>query len=307
MLLLSKIAGATGVSEDYLRKLARTASRRYKKFEIDKKRGGGKRTVYQPSAALKYLQRWIIRHVTCDLPIHEAATAYSEKSSILQNAQAHVKNNFLIRLDFHNFFPSISRSDLTEFFQIHRDRLNFVETDEDVEFIIAIVTRNGRLTIGSPSSPSLSNQIMYNFDTLLWNWCITRKIIYTRYADDIYLSTNRPDLLRKAHQHVKIILQSLDFPKLTLNEEKTLETSRKHRRLVTGISLTSDQKISLGREKKRKLRALVHKFENDDLDANQTKYLSGFLAFAKSIEPEFVKRLENKYPNSLLKLAGQRS
>lgn len=133
------------------------------------------------------------------------------------------------------------------------------------------------------------------------------QINYTRYADDIYLSTNRPNLLRKAHQQVTIILRSLDFPTLSLNEEKTVETSRKHRRLVTGLSLTSDQKISLGREKKRKLRALVHKLGNDALDADQTEYLSGFLAFAKSIEPEFIKRLENKYPNSLLKLVGQRS
>jgi len=68
---------------------------------------------------------------------------------------------------------------------------------------------------------------------------------FTRYADDLYLSTRTPDVLRVVREKVVELLNSIDYPRLRLNDGKTVHTSRKKKRLVTGLSLASDGKVSL--------------------------------------------------------------
>src|SRR5258708_3994136 len=44
------------------------------------------------------------------------------------------------------------------------------------------------LSIGAPSSPTLSNLMLYRLDTRLVRAATTANVIYTRYADDITVS-----------------------------------------------------------------------------------------------------------------------
>ena len=76
--------------------------------------------------------------------------------------------------------------------------------------------------------------------------------------------------------------------------------SRKHKRFVTGVVLTNDGKISIGRGKKRELRAAVHRFISNELPTNQALKLHGYLAFVNDIEPEFLERLKKKYGEGFL-------
>ena len=96
-MLASVIASKTGVSVLYIEQLARSASHLYKTYSIDKRRGGKKRIIQQPSRALKFLQRWIVDHVIQDIPTHSAAAAYVKGSSVRLNAERHVANNYLLR------------------------------------------------------------------------------------------------------------------------------------------------------------------------------------------------------------------
>jgi RNA-directed DNA polymerase len=299
-MLVSIIANRTGVSTAYIEQLFRSADHLYKVYDIDKRHGSQKRRIEQPSRVLKFLQRWIVANVLQDIPIHAAAAAYVPGSSVRLHAEKHVANNYLLRLDVHTFFPSIKKDDIRQHLIKNRNQLHFVDGNADIDLLAAVVTRNGGLVIGAPSSPTLSNQIMFQFDELIDRWCRKSQVTYTRYADDLFFSTLTPDRLGLAHEKVIEILASLEYPKLHLNNDKTVYTSRKKKRLVTGVSLTSDGRISLGRQKKREIRSLIYRLQNGDLPSEQATYLAGYLAYARSLEPEFIASLARKYGSDTL-------
>ena len=269
-----------------------TAPRRYKLHEISKRNGRGKRLIAQPTSEIKTLQRWATENYLNKLPIHAAATAYRTGASIKQHACVHAKNKYLLKLDFENFFPSISASD----FVTHAKKFaNF--SDEDIRLLSLLLFRrdfNSKdliLSIGAPSSPYISNTVMYPFDLELSSYCAARKISYTRYADDIALSTNQPKALDAAYDFIKTLCQSMEHPKLYLNNKKTVFTSQKHSRQLTGLVLSNDGKASLGRHKKREIRAMAHHFSLGKLESAEVNRLRGLLAFSISIEPNFAKTI----------------
>src|SRR5687768_18266936 len=105
MSLIGHIAHELLLTPSFVGAVARSASHRYKTYEIDK-RGGGTRSIHHPSRELKALQRWLLKNVIADWPVHESATAYRPSSSIKANVSKHLKNKFLLKVDFENFFPS---------------------------------------------------------------------------------------------------------------------------------------------------------------------------------------------------------
>ena len=81
---------------------------------------------------------------------------------------------------------------------------------------------------------------------------------------------------------------------------KTKFSSKAHNRHVTGITINNDGKLSLGRERKKYIKHLVHQFQLKKLDKDKLHHLKGLLAFAKHIEPQFVKSLIQKYSIELI-------
>ena len=139
----------------------------------------------------------------------------------------------------------------------------------------------------------ISNVVMYEFDQTWASW--DHSVEYTRYADDLAFSTDVPDLLSTLLASLRQDLAVRASPRLRINENKTVFTSWKRRRRVTGLVLTSTGTVSLGREQKRYVRSLVHQFVGRELDGERLSYLKGFLAYALSVDPAFVKALGRKY------------
>ncbi len=54
-------------------------------------------------------------------------------------------------------------------------------------------------------------------------------------------------------EKVEQILKSISYPRLELNKKKTIFCSKSHRRMITGLILSNEGKVSLGREKNAKL------------------------------------------------------
>ena len=279
----------------FLLKLANTASHRYKEYTVPKKTGGT-RTIHHPARELKLVQNWLLRNVLIRLPIHPAATAYCKGSSIRRNAEMHAANNYLLRVDFQDFFPSLTGADVVSLLRANQQRLNEINvTDQDIDFIKQIVCRYDRLTIGAPTSPQLSNALMFEFDRVWWQRAQALEATYTRYADDLYFSTNRPNVLEGILDSLRQYLNSSGGPILRINDRKTAFSSRKRRRLAAGLVLTSDRKISIGRHKKRLLKSLVNKLKHNELQPEQLAHLRGWIAYLRSVEPVFVLALQRKY------------
>lgn len=283
-------------------KIVQTAPRRYKEYDIPKKHKAGKRRIAHPSAELKLLQRWIIANYLDALPVHPAAMAYEPNTSIQKNAAAHAKHNYLMKLDFQDFFPSIKPKDLIELLDRHKIKL--INPDKimlsQLLFWKPKKSTQLQLSIGAPSSPKVSNLVLYHFDEIISQYCISNKITYTRFADDMTFSTNIPLILEKCLKFVRKTLKEIKSPRLKLHEDKIVFSSKKYNRRVTGLVLTNEGKVSLGHEKKREIRAAIHHFMHGKLSAPDAQKLRGTLGYAHAVEPAFIKRMCKKYGNSVI-------
>lgn len=290
-MLINYLSESLVLTTDFINEIADTADERYNKFSVPKK-NGGTRVVYQPQKELKVLQRALHDYFLKRIPVHPACCAYQEGSSIKKNAERHAKNNFLLRLDFVDFFKSITSNDVLHF--LMENKLHCDWSENDSQLLLKLVCFKGRLTMGSVTSPLLSNLICKNLDLCISELALSKGITYSRYADDIYLSTNNENILFEIPKKVISILRTIEYPKnLILNSAKTTHSSRKRKMTITGLVITNNRTVSIGRKKKREIRSLVHKW--DELTVEKKKYLQGYLSYCTGIEPAFINSLCEKF------------
>lgn len=283
---------------DYVRLIARSASHRYKRYTITTPKGS-QRTIYHPAKELKALQYWLDHRILRQLPVHKAACAYKKGASIKKTAKVHLKNNFLLRMDFEKFFESLSSNDLKTKIPLGTKIEDLVIIHEDSEFMCNVLFRYGQMTIGAPSSPTLSNILMYDFDERVVSHCKRNKILYTRYVDDMFFSCAEADKLSSIEKYISNLTKRIPCPaNLKINRKKTRHSSRKGKRYITGLILTCNNEISIGRAKKREIKALVHKYLQGNYKVDELhdkRVLQGLLAYVKDVEPQFLNNLMTKY------------
>ena len=294
--LLEALSGETGIRALDLRRIMSGAPLRYKHYTIPK-RGRGVRRIAQPAREVKLLQRALVKVLLTSLPVHRCATAYRVGLSIRDNANAHAGDGPILKLDLRNFFPSLKASDwvaycnktkcLTNTEEIHLTSCLLFHRRPGIRFL--------RLAIGAPSSPMLSNILMYDIDTRIFEAVAGNFVTYTRYADDMTFSAPRTGFLTGVMSKVAKIIRETRTPSLDINGDKTTFVTTKYHRTVTGLTLTNDGKVTIGREKKRKISAEVHYALNDKLNPADLQILAGMLAYVKAVEPTFLEWLQNKY------------
>lgn len=275
----------------------------YRVYTIPKK-NGGRRTIAHPSKILKIIQRGLVEFLTDKLPIHKAAFAYRKGISIKDNAFQHVNNSFFLRMDLADFFNSID----VNLFDKQLEKNKIMLTPWDHTFIRRcafwspkkINSGNLILSVGAPSSPLVSNFIMNSFDKMVVSVCEPLNVKYTRYADDLFFSTNQRGVLFEIPSMIKYIL-SIEFDeKIVTNDIKTNYSSKAHNRHITGITIANDQTLSIGRERKRLISSMIHKHSLGVFSEKELAKLQGLLSFALHIEPLFVERMNEKYSCSLI-------
>jgi RNA-directed DNA polymerase len=294
--------GATGLREEQLQRLIARSPYTYKTYLIPKK-SGGVRTIAQPAKETKFLQHWLISNIFVNLPIHECAAAYKPGASIKRNAFAHSRHSYLTKFDFEAFFGSIKKNDLVSHLSRHLSGMFLVGDIEKISRLSCIYPKDGTglcLSIGAPSSPVLSNSIMYEFDSRIHDWCLVRKITYTRYADDLTFSTDVKDICSEIDPFIREVINTLDYPILKVNEKKTIHLSKKNQRRVTGVIINNEGELSIGRDRKRIISSLIHRFSLGALAPKEIYNLQGLLGFSKDIEPVFVFRMKEKYGFDLI-------
>ena len=300
--LLIRISQDLDVPRELVERLIQRAPHTYKSYSVPKK-NGGKRFISQPAKETKYLQYWLIKNILNELPIHESATAYRQGASIRNNALVHSPNSYLAKFDFRNFFTSIKASDVKTHLANHQGH---VYSEEELNLIVRVVcmhvsSKTGlRLTIGSPSSPLLSNTIMYEFDEMISGWSKRSGFLYTRYADDLTFSTSEKNISHEIEKELTKTIKVIRYPRLRLNRSKTVLLSKKNNRRITGVTISNEGQLSLGRDRKRLIRSMIHRYKQGILESEKVYKLQGILAFAKDIEPKFIERMEAKYGKKLI-------
>ena len=125
--------------------------------------------------------------------------------------------------------------------------------------------------------------------------------VYTRYADDIFFSTDRKGVCSKFLEKVDQLFKKTSSPSLRINRSKTAYLSRKNQRRVTGLIICPDGKISIGRKKKRMISSLLFRYQKGVLEDKEIASLRGYISYVNDVEPAFINALALKYKGDVFR------
>ncbi len=302
-------------------------SRPYRTFAV-RKRSGGTRLISVPADDLLQVQRWINHNILSRCSCHSRAFAYQAGSSIADCASIHLGCRWLIKLDLVRFFESITERQVYRVFaglgyprlvsfELARlctrvDRVSRKRKEapkwQSSRWDTAIPDYShsvvGYLPQGAPTSPMLSNLVARGLDRALDSIADELRGEYSRYSDDMYFSFadgsfSKSDAARLVRR-VGIQAKRHGFD---LNQAKTAIAGPGHRRLVLGILVDRDR-LRLCRAFRRRLEwHYRHCLANPaahavckafDSVAGLKNHVNGLLAFARSVDPEYVASLEER-------------
>lgn len=268
------------VSSSQIRYFLSKKEKFYRTLEIPKK-SGGIREINAPKDEIKIVQRWILDNILYKLKVSDHAHGFVPERTMYTNAIAHVNKNYVLGIDLKDFFPSIKSKSVKRIFK------SVGYTSRIAKDFANICTYLDKLPQGAPTSPTLANLVSLNLDRAISKYCTQRNLEYTRYADDITISGSK-----RMSRHKNNIIKIIEKNGFNVNYEKVRVISKGSKQKVTGVIV--NDKISIGRQKKKTLRAIVHNIlvkgpvsQNKDNDPFFRERIFGYLAFAKAIEPEF--------------------
>lgn len=248
-----------------------TTGAKYKIFSIPK-RSGGTRLISAPSVALLHLQQQLAELLAKDFTPRASAHGFIQRRSISSNADRHVGQRWVLNIDLRDFFGTIT------FPRIYgRLQANPYNYSPDAARIVAhAACVSGALATGGALSPILSNILCDKLDAEMARFAKQFGCQYTRYADDITISTNRyrfpaeiayfaddesPTETTLGSQLTDIVTQN----GFVINASKTRLLGKGVRQEVTGLVV--NQKRNVPREYVRQVRCMLHAWERYGLAA----------------------------------------
>ncbi|WP_386686547.1 retron Ec67 family RNA-directed DNA polymerase/endonuclease [Lonepinella sp. MS14437] len=241
---------------------------KYQCFTIPKK-SGGDRIIQSPNSSLKEIQRKIadiLMHCISEIKKKNhnylrCNHAFECNKSIVSNAEIHRNKKFILNIDIKDFFDSIHYGRIKGFFVSD----SYFSLNENVARIIAkSATCNGFLPQGSPLSPVISSLIGNLIDVRFLKLAKKYRFSYSRYADDITLSSNEDlspsliywDELNNVWKITNVIDSLIKESGFKINHKKTRYNRYSSRQIVTGIVV--NRKRNVTSEYRRENRAMVH-------------------------------------------------
>jgi len=246
------------------------------------KRRGGNREISAPISYLKAVQRVLLDTLLAKVPLHPCATGFRPGYSIKENANPHVGKPVVVNVDISGFFQNTSLT-------IVRSAIGKSVPKQMSQsarlLLFDICTRQGGLPTGAPTSPAIANIGLIHFDNAISKACDRHGITYTRYADDLTFSGGDPG---KILPYVEEWLARFGY---ALDRKKTNFFRRGRRQVVTGLVV--NDKVSIPRAMRRKLRAAVHNFNAKGSEVihwhgkpMSKAELTGRIAFLNSIDTQ---------------------
>lgn len=289
---LASVERDLGFSAKTLYGLSNNLEKHYHNVLIPK-RDGSKRKLSVPDLILKSVQKSIADNILAQYPVSSYAKAYKIGSNVQRNAQPHVGKKKILKLDIEGFFDHILYSQVK----------NIVFCEEKfAEPIRVLLTMlcyyKESLPQGAPTSPAITNIIMYDFDEAVGAFCNEKKIAYTRYCDDMTFSGDFDE-----GEVIAFVKGELCKLGLFLKNRKTAVIPASKRQTVTGIVV--NEKLNITKDYKKKIRQEMHYIQKFGLDehikrckiADKQQYvlsLRGRIAFVLQTTPNDSEFLEYK-------------
>ena len=221
----------------------------YSKFSIPKK-SGATRTIHSPNPRLKNIQRTILRKLLAGLRSHEAAVGFEKGKSIVTGARQHVGKTLVLHFDIVDFFPNTNSQTVYQYFR----KIGWSRASANL--LTRIVTHQGALPQGAPTSPRLSNLVNFLMDQRLSTLAASVDGTYTRYADDITISFD--DDWFDLEAFISMVFAAIYQQGYQPHFGKKMKIRRRNKRQTVN-GLVVNEKVNLPRERRRWLRAVKHR------------------------------------------------
>jgi RNA-directed DNA polymerase len=325
---LRHIAYQTNADYHFLRAVVtRAQPEPYRTFRLRKRPAHSGEVRYRviavPDPTLLRVQSWITQRILAEVSPHSASVAYSKGNRLMDAARPHCGSRWLIKLDVRNFFESINEvavyrvfrslgyqplvalelsrictrmGNPTGYRQRNRWLLGRLRTSIDQYRQY----RMGHLPQGAPTSPMLANLAVRAFDAHVTKIAGDYGMIYTRYADDLSLSTVSENFDRaKCAKVIGEVYSAMGKAGLSPNITKTRIASPGARKIVLGL-LVDGAEPRLPRDFRATFRRHIYYLSKSPTGPAEHAEARGFASirgmknhvyglatFARQIEPVF--------------------
>ena len=263
------------------------------------------RKIYRTSDRLKKYLRFIDRVVFKELDVNSNVVhSYVRGRSALTAVKEHAGQTYFFLTDIKEFFQNITADDVRTVLTRNSEISPISDIGEYIDRIVEMVCWEGSIPIGFPTSPKLSNSFLLDFDSELHSYCTRNELIYTRYSDDVIISAKSMGFFNNISSTVQSFLNENASDKLKLNTNKTRITHIGNKVKILGLIITPDGRVTIDSKYKKIIESLLHFYINDkakfdDLLSKtmhgKERSLFGMLHYAKSIDFEYVDKLQRKY------------
>lgn len=257
----------------------------YREFKIPK-RNGKMRDIKEPLGDMKIIQKNICVKMKSDLQIlpHDCCHGFVKGRRCLSAMEKHQDNQsmWFLKLDISNFFPSISSGLIYETFKMIPQMASLpIEVRRNL--VNLLTDETGHLTQGCISSPYIANLVLLDFDYKFSEYCRINNLTYTRYADDMCISSRVKFNPKEVEREVKRLLPA----GIKINSEKTKLTSINCQNVFLGIHYNQAKELTVGHETKHLMKIIAHKGELGQIPDEEKATWKGRLSYYQGIEPEY--------------------
>lgn len=300
----------------------------YDTWYVPKKSGRGMRRIDSPKPELKEALRAIqgcFEAMMNGYTHHTSAYAYAKKRAPINLVRKHQSNysRWFAHFDFSDFFGSITLEFVMRMFSEIYPFSEVVKVPSGhtvMKDLLELCFLNGGLPQGSPASPLITNIMMIPIDFAIANQLLhndkldvdfqfqdgendTRehKLIYTRYADDIYVSCRYGFSVKALEKYMVSVLKGFDVP-FSLNESKTRYHSSSGSNWILGVMLNRDNEITIGHKEKKRFKSMLYNYANAKLnnerwELGELQHLQGKIAYYEGVEGDGITKIISDYSN----------
>lgn len=268
-------------------------------------KGSGRR-ILKPGATLKVYHTFLNLFVFEKLPINDRVVfSYRKGFSARQAVEAHREGRYFYQTDIQSFFDSISKDSVRSTIVSGLDSSQISDLDNYIERILELVCVDGSLPVGFPASAPLSNAVLRNFDNTFEDHCNSRDLIYTRYADDIIVSSRTKEPLLGLTDVIQGQLDQFSNGAFCINARKTKYYQVGGKIKILGMMILPNGRITPDSRRKRELELWLHFYQNDKTkfykavqgedEQGRLDKVGGLLNYMNSIDPDYIDKLRRKF------------
>lgn len=230
---------------------------------------------------------------------HTSAFAYVKGRCTIDCIKRHQQNEskWFAKLDFSDFFGSTTEEFVISMFSQIFPFSEIVKRKDGLEALkkaLSLCFLNGGLPQGTPISPTITNIMMIPIDHQICNELrkMDEHYVYTRYADDILVSSKVGFDCNKLQDYILSVLKKFNAP-FCLKKEKTRYGSSAGRNWNLGVMLNKDNEITIGHQKKKTFKAMCCNYICDKKkgvawDLHDVQVFAGLISYYRMIEKDYI-------------------